>query len=43
MRHPEKISLRITIPFHRKDLNPKTLKTIIKQAGMTVDEFIEFL
>jgi len=43
LRHPEKQSLRITIPFHRKDLTPKTLKSIIKQAGLTVDQFIQFL
>jgi len=35
--------LRVTIPFHRKDLTPKTLKSIIKQAGLTVDEFIGLL
>ncbi|MBI2096723.1 MAG: type II toxin-antitoxin system HicA family toxin [Candidatus Sungbacteria bacterium] len=43
LRHPEKLSLRITIPFHRKDFAPKTLKTIIKQAGLTVDEFLKLL
>ncbi|HBB56421.1 TPA: hypothetical protein DCZ57_00060 [Patescibacteria group bacterium] len=36
-------NLRVTIPFHRKDLAPKTLKSIIQQAGLTVDEFIELL
>lgn len=35
--------LRVTIPFHRKDLTPKTLKSIIQQADLTVDEFIELL
>ncbi|RPJ70483.1 MAG: addiction module toxin, HicA family, partial [Alphaproteobacteria bacterium] len=43
LRHIKKSELRITIPFHRKDLAPKTLKTIIKQAGLTVDEFIKLL
>lgn len=43
LRHLEKSELRVTIPFHRKDLTPKTLKTIIKQAGLTVDEFIKLL
>lgn len=40
MRHLDKANLRITIPFCKKDLSPKTLKSIIKQAGLTVDEFI---
>ena len=43
LRHLDNPSLRITIPFHRKDLTPKTLKSIIKQAGLTVDEFIGLL
>ncbi len=43
LRHPEKLHLRVTIPFHRKDLNPKTLKSIIQQAEMTVEEFINLL
>ena len=43
LRHPVKIHLRVTIPFRRKDLVPKTLKSIIEQAGLTVDEFIKLL
>lgn len=43
MRHADKPELRITVPFHREDLAPKTLRSIIKQAGITVDEFIRLL
>lgn len=43
LKHPTKTNLRITIPFHRKDLTPKTLKSIITQAGLTVDEFLKLL
>lgn len=43
LRHPERPALRVTIPFHRKDLAPKTLKSIIKQAGLSVDQFIELI
>jgi predicted RNA binding protein YcfA (HicA-like mRNA interferase family) len=43
LRHPDYPSLRVTIPFHRKDLSPKTLKSIIVQAGLTIDEFIALL
>jgi predicted RNA binding protein YcfA (HicA-like mRNA interferase family) len=43
LKHPVKRHLRITIPFHRKDLNPKTLKSIIEQAELTVDDFIKLL
>lgn len=40
LRHLNNFNLRVTIPFHRKDLNPKTLKSIIQQAGLTIDQFI---
>jgi len=36
-------NLRITVPFHKKDLSPKTLKSIIKQAGITIDDFLKLL
>ena len=41
LRHREKANLRVTVPFHQKDLAPKTLKSIIAQAGLTVEEIIE--
>lgn len=43
LRHPGKQDLRVTIPFHKKDLTPKTLKSVIQQAGLTVEEFIKLL
>lgn len=43
LRHFNNPKLRLTIPFHRKDLMPKTLKSIIKQAGLTVEEFLKLL
>ncbi|MCX6720324.1 MAG: type II toxin-antitoxin system HicA family toxin [Candidatus Staskawiczbacteria bacterium] len=43
LRHVSDKTKRVTIPFHRKDLSPKTLKSIIDQAGLTVEEFIKLL
>ncbi|MFH0791951.1 MAG: type II toxin-antitoxin system HicA family toxin [bacterium] len=43
LRHSEKTELRVTIPFSKKDLAPKTLKSILKQAGITVNEFIDLI
>ena len=43
LRHLDNRSLRITIPFHKKDLAPKTLKSIIQQAGLTVEAFLRLL
>lgn len=41
--HSTKPELRVTVPVHNKDLPAKTLKSIIRQAGYTVEEFIELL
>ncbi len=43
LRHLHDPKKRVTIPFHRKDITPKTLKSIIQQAGLTVEEFIKLL
>ena len=40
---PRNTLLRVTIPMHNKDVPAKTLKSIIRQAGMTVEEFIDLL
>jgi predicted RNA binding protein YcfA (HicA-like mRNA interferase family) len=33
----------VTVPFHRKDLKRGTLKSILDQAGLSVDEFLKLL
>ncbi len=33
----------VTVPFHNKDLRKGTLKSIIKQSGLALEEFIELL
>ncbi len=33
----------VVVAYHNRDLKPKTLRTIIKQAGLTVDAFIDLL
>ena len=33
----------VTIPYHNKDLRRGTLRNIIKQSGMTLEEFLELL
>ncbi|HEV2864701.1 MAG TPA: type II toxin-antitoxin system HicA family toxin [Pyrinomonadaceae bacterium] len=35
--------LRVTVPYHNKDLKSGTLKSIIEQAGLTVEEFLDLL
>jgi predicted RNA binding protein YcfA (HicA-like mRNA interferase family) len=43
LKHPSKAELRVTVPFHNRDLKRKTLASIIEQAGHTPEEFIKLL
>ena len=33
----------VPVPFHRRDLKPGTLRSIIRLAGWTIEEFLEKL
>jgi predicted RNA binding protein YcfA (HicA-like mRNA interferase family) len=35
--------LRVTIPIHNKDLPYGTLRRILRQAGLNIEEFCKFL
>jgi predicted RNA binding protein YcfA (HicA-like mRNA interferase family) len=41
--HRTDSSLRVTLPVHNGDLPEPTLRRIIKQAGLTDDQFLELL
>ena len=43
MKHYDKPELRITIPKHSKDIPKAIIRSIIKQAGFSVADFIELL
>jgi len=43
LKHPAKPTLRVTVPFHNRDLKRGTLQSIVKQAGFTNEEFLELL
>jgi len=43
LRHAEKSHLHVVVPRHQGDLAPKTLKSIIHSAELTVEEFVELL
>lgn len=43
LRHHVKTHLHVVIPRHDGDLAPKTLKSIILQAEMTIEEFVALL
>jgi len=43
LRHRTKTQLHIVVPRHSGDLALKTLKSIIVQSDMTVEEFVALL
>ena len=42
-KHPDKPGLRVTVPYHTKDLKRGTLAAIIKAADLTPEQFRELL
>ena len=43
LKHPDKPNIRVTIACHTKDLKRRTLDEIMRQAGMTVEQFQKLL
>ena len=41
--HETKPELRVTVPVHSKDIPKGTLRRIIRQSGLTVEEFLQLL
>jgi predicted RNA binding protein YcfA (HicA-like mRNA interferase family) len=35
LRHRHRTDLRVTVAYHNEDIKPKTLRSIIRQAGLT--------
>ena len=38
LQHPEKPGVLVTVPFHNRDLKRGTLRSILRQAGITPEE-----
>ena len=41
--HRTKPELRVTVPIHSKDIPPLLLRRILKQAGLTEQEFADLI
>jgi predicted RNA binding protein YcfA (HicA-like mRNA interferase family) len=41
--HRDRNDLHVTVPIHSKDLPPALLRRILKQADLSIDEFLELL
>jgi predicted RNA binding protein YcfA (HicA-like mRNA interferase family) len=42
-RHPDKPGILVTVPYHNRDLKRGTLRAILRQADLTVDELRRLL
>lgn len=43
LKRPDKSALRVTVPFHSRNLKRRTIESIIDQSGLTADEFLRLL
>ncbi len=43
LKHPRKMGLLVCVPVHNRDLDRKTLRSVIEQAGLTLEEFLRLL
>ncbi|MBI1853837.1 MAG: type II toxin-antitoxin system HicA family toxin [Planctomycetes bacterium] len=43
LMHPRKSGLLVCVPLHNRDLDRKTLRSIIEQAGFTPAEFLKLI
>jgi len=43
LKHPGKPHLRVTLPFRNKDLKRRTLASILDQAGLSNEAFLDLL
>jgi predicted RNA binding protein YcfA (HicA-like mRNA interferase family) len=43
LKHSDKPGFRVTVAYHNRDLKRRTLESIIEQAGLTAEEFLEYL
>jgi predicted RNA binding protein YcfA (HicA-like mRNA interferase family) len=43
LKHPDTPQLRVTVPFHGGDLKRRTLRSIIDQTGLSVEDFLKLI
>jgi predicted RNA binding protein YcfA (HicA-like mRNA interferase family) len=43
LKHHEKPNLRVTVPQHSGDVPPAILRSILRQAGLSIEEFLDLL
>jgi predicted RNA binding protein YcfA (HicA-like mRNA interferase family) len=43
LKHPDRTDLRVTLPYHNRDLKRRTIASIVDQSGLTQQQFAALL
>jgi predicted RNA binding protein YcfA (HicA-like mRNA interferase family) len=43
LKHPDYPALRVTVAYHSKDLKRGTLRAILREAGISIEQLVELL
>ena len=43
LKHQDRPALRVVVPYHAGDIKRGTLRNILRQANLTVDELVSLL
>ena len=43
LKHPDNRSIRVVVPYHAGDLKRGTLRNILRQANLTVEDLLALL
>jgi predicted RNA binding protein YcfA (HicA-like mRNA interferase family) len=43
LKHPNRPALRVSVPFHSRDVKRGTLRAILRQAGLTVEQLVSLI
>lgn len=43
LKHADHPMLRVSVPYHSRDIKRGTLRSIIREAGLSIEELIQLL
>jgi predicted RNA binding protein YcfA (HicA-like mRNA interferase family) len=43
LKYPQKTQLRVTLPYHNRDLKRRTLESVLDQSGLSRQDFLDLL
>lgn len=43
LKHPQKSSLRVCVPYHNRDMKRGTLRAVLREADITIEQLVDLL